>query len=287
MRRVLILGAGGMLGSAVSEYLMRNSELEVDITIRSNSDPIIAKTSGIPRNLRIFDVLVNDIAELNLNIYDYVVNCIGVIKPVIERIGLEKSLYINGIFPHKLYNACCACNTQMIHITTDCVYDGTLGTNEAYTEVSQITPPDFYGLSKAAGEIGHILIRTSIIGLELKNKYSLVEWFKRNMNSSSLNGFMNHYWNGITTLQYAKIVEYIVLNGLEDLGYFHVNSPNSVTKYELLKLLAKKYNSDVAIEPINSDIRINRKLRSVFNTFDNIEKILDIIPPLEEQIKEM
>ena len=50
-----------------------------------------------------------------------------------------------------------------------------------------------------------MVIRTSIIGEEKKNKYSLIEWLKKNKNGN-VNGFSDLLWNGFTTKYLALII---------------------------------------------------------------------------------
>jgi dTDP-4-dehydrorhamnose reductase len=55
-----------------------------------------------------------------------------------------------------------------------------------YFETDLCTAKDYYGITKYLGELhcdNALTIRTSIIGNEIKNKLSLVEWFLRQENS--------------------------------------------------------------------------------------------------------
>ena len=70
---------------------------------------------------------------------------------------------------------------KLIHITTDCVFTGLTG---FYTETSTHDSLDIYGKTKSLGEPEKAtVIRTSIIGEELYNKKSLLEWVKTNKNN--------------------------------------------------------------------------------------------------------
>jgi hypothetical protein len=93
----------------------------------------------------------------------------------------------------------------------NCVFNGAEG---GYVESSPHTAMDIYGRSKSLGESeSATIIRTSIIGEELSNKLSLVEWVKSQA-GKSVNGYLNHFWNGITCLQFAKICDYMLKNDL-------------------------------------------------------------------------
>ena len=67
-----------------------------------------------------------------------------------------------------------------------------------------------YGTSKSLGELcDATIIRTSIIGEELRNKRSLLEWVKSNAHGE-INGYDNHYWNGVTCLQLSFFIKDII-----------------------------------------------------------------------------
>ncbi len=106
-----------------------------------------------------------------------VINAIGIVKQRAEAAAYIPSLEINSLLPHHISEICGHIGARVIHFSTDCVFSGNKG---QYTERDNPDPIDLYGRTKLLGEIGHntsITLRTSIIGLELKRKTGLVEWF--------------------------------------------------------------------------------------------------------------
>ena len=141
---------------------------------------------------------------------------------------------------------------------------------------------NIYGKSKSQGEPKNCtIIRTSIIGEELNHKRSLVEWIKSNT-GGEINGYSNHYWNGITCLQYAKIVEYMILNNIFWEGVRHIYSPTTVSKYELANIINDTYNLGIKINKFETDTVVDKSLSSIYE-----ENKLFNIPELENQVKEM
>ena len=63
---------------------------------------------------------------------------------------------------------------------------------------------DDYGKSKAAGEPKQaVVLRCSIIGPERGDTaYGLFEWYLHS--KQVVNGFVDHYWNGLTTYELSK-----------------------------------------------------------------------------------
>ncbi len=188
---------------------------------------------------------------------DYVINAVGlVIAPASENPVM--AFFINGALPHILANAF---GDKLIHITTDCAFNGIEGF--PYDENSPKTPVDLYGLTKSLGEPENCLtIRTSIIGRELEGFTGLLEWFLRQPNKE-VDGFAEHYWNGITTKQFGKICDQIMSDreAHPKTGIYHVFS-NIVSKYEMLKKFKEKYGIGVRIIE-DRENKLNRTLSTV------------------------
>ena len=92
----------------------------------------------------------------------------------------------------------------MIHVTTDCVFSGKDGN---YNENSIHDETNDYGISKSLGELcDATIIRTSIIGEEINNKRSLLEWVRSN-SGKEINGYENHFGMELLDLQLAYILE--------------------------------------------------------------------------------
>jgi len=204
-----------------------------------------------------------------------VINCIGIIP---QRNNMEQSkiyIKVNSLFPHFLAYCCEKLHYQMVHITTDCVYDGLKG------NYSEDDPPDesnIYGVTKSLGEPSNCcVIRTSIIGEEARNKKSLLEWVKH-QNGNIINGFVNHYWNGVTCLQVSKIINHMIENNIFWLGVRHIHSPKSVSKYELISMIIEIYDLNITINKLETPIS-DKTLTSKYQFID--------IPDLYEQIKEL
>ncbi len=257
--RVLVLGVTGMLGSMVFHYLAEKGEV------------IAAGTARIPKTVTTvrgdifpFDADTPESLEMLCAAWqpDFVINCIGIIKPYCKDTdpeGISRALRVNALFPHTLIRIGEQYNFRIIQIATDCVYSGVKG---MYVEQDPHDPFDVYGKTKSLGEVrqGPILhIRTSIIGPEVKGKLSLLEWFLSQPEGSTLKGFAHHRWNGVTTLQFAELVERIICAGfsffdtLVSTSYVHHFVPNTaVDKHELMQLFKIVFKKDVGIERVDN-----------------------------------
>ncbi|MFW5872809.1 MAG: sugar nucleotide-binding protein, partial [bacterium] len=186
--------------------------------------------------------------------------------------GIYKAIEINARFPYLLsqytnrYNT----HTKIIQIATDCVFDGVKGN---YSEKDPHNALDVYGKTKSLGEViadNFLNIRCSIIGPELKNKTSLMEWFLSHKDGDKIFGFTHHWWNGVTTLQFAQLVEKIIVtdtfhNLRTENAVFHHIENMMVNKYELLRIFNKVFERKIMIQPTDSVSQpVDRTLRTIF-----------------------
>lgn len=238
MGRVVILGGTGMLGQAASKYF--SDSYECLVLTREHFDA------------------TNRAAEQQLVHYiqqdDVVLNCVGVLKPDIDRVGRTDTIMINTLFPQYASNACNKRGAKMVHICSDCVFAGTHG---PYDEHAVCDATDLYGRTKSIIPEDCITLRTSFVGHDVRGK-GLLEWV-RSMDGKSLQGYTNCLWNGVTTLQLCKFVEDIVSMHPDFTGLMNVftdYNPNgvftSISKYELCKMIVDTYNVNADVIPVEA-----------------------------------
>lgn len=275
MTNIAILGRNGMLGNTMFKYYQNCQTME-------NTN--IGKVIGIGREQ--FDALKDSVDKLSDMLkeeqIDLVINAIGMIPQKYtqnETKNIKSYIRVNSVFPHLLANLCEKLNIKCIHITTDCVFSGKLDITKSYTEDSDHDVDYIYGLTKSEGEPTNCtVVRTSIIGHELKHKKSLLEWVISQTNKT-INGYANHYWNGVTCLQLAKILD-PNKNQFENKLY-HVYSPNVVSKYELVNMINDIYKLNITINSFEDKNYCNRTLTSL-----HPHNCINTIPSLYNQIEE-
>jgi len=258
-KRVLVLGVGGMLGSTCFNYFNRSDELETFGTWRKPSQ----------FKIKSFDALIDPISDLIDEVNpEWIINCIGLIKQKIKHDEQESNKHVydlNSGFPRALADKVASSKVRVIQIATDCVYTGDTG---HYFEDSIQDATDIYGKSKSLGEIcsdEFLNLRTSIIGREMSSSLSLTDWFLSQEYSARVDGFVNHKWNGITTLAYSKIVAGMIINDWFRPGMLHVIPEGEVSKFELLQLFATHFHrNDLQINPRITIPGIDRTLRTNF-----------------------
>ena len=250
--KVIVLGSTGMLGAMVYSHLKRVQGFEVLGSARED---------GVGRSI-VFDAEHFNPESQLFDQYkpDYIINCIGIIKPYCkdnDPVGVVRAIKVNALFPHNLGKYCSKQKIKAIQIATDCVYSGKDG---RYVESSPHDALDVYGKSKSLGEVfdrSLLNIRCSIMGPEKKGRLSLLEWFLAQPPKSSINGFMHHKWNGVTTMQFSELCQKIiekqgVFERLLEASPIHHFFPNeTVTKYQLLNILQKVYSTNFEIKAVS------------------------------------
>jgi dTDP-4-dehydrorhamnose reductase len=258
--KVLVLGASGMIGSAMFRVISAKIGWQVWGTLRSDEakrffsgdqqEKLVASVDVEKQ-----DVLVRIIGHVKP---DVVVNCVGLTKHHKEAEDPQMALPLNALLPHRVADLCAVAGARLIHVSTDCVFAGTKGN---YAEGDAPDAVDVYGKSKHLGEVDYphaICLRTSTIGHELKSAYGLLDWFLSQQGSCK--GFNRAIFSGLPNTEFARVVRDVVIPRPELRGLYHVGA-EPICKYELLKLIAKAYGKQIEIVR-DDEFSIDRSLNS-------------------------
>lgn len=246
--KVAVFGAAGMAGHIVVKYL---NDQGVNVsTVARESGNYHCDVENIQR-------VASTLAHFDD--YDYIINCVGLlVKDSIQR--PDRAAIINGWFPHYLEQWAKNKGAKVVHLSTDCVFDGSKG---HYTESDIHTETNAYGRSKSLGEINNgkdITFRTSIIGPELKSSGTgLMHWLTTNR-EQTLQGYVDAYWNGVTTLQLAKCIWKYMQNPSVSGVYHLVNNSVNINKYDLLRTINDIYGLEKKITKSTGPKAINKIL---------------------------
>lgn len=215
--RVLVLGHKGLLGNCVKKYLSLKNELQ-----------IITTEYRWPNH---------DFIQLLKNqSFDWIINCIAQIP---QSKPSTSNLFITNLgLPVFLSSL----NAKVIHPSTNIL--------DAFTE---------YSVSKLCAEevvknfLNTYIIRCSIIGIEENGNKSLLSWFL-SINNETIPGYINHYWNGITTLEWSKICADLIIN--EKNQRMIVPYSDTITKHDLLHVFQEVFEKNVTVVPVMNDVEI-------------------------------
>jgi dTDP-4-dehydrorhamnose reductase len=267
--KLLVLGAGGMAGHTVALHFL---EQGYDVTAYSRRPfPFCKNITGDvedSRELRRF---------LTSGNYDAVINCIGVLNRDAEE-KKAAAVYLNSYLPHLLAETLRDTPARLIHISTDCVFSGKLG---SYRENSPKDGESFYARSKALGEVEdgrNLTIRTSLVGPDINlDGIGLFNWFMKQ--SDTVHGYTNALWTGVTTLTLAKAIEQAVRENLT--GIYHLVNGENISKFDLLCLFNRSMrNNSLTVLP-DDGVRVDKSLVNSRTDFSFK------VPSYESMVQEM
>ena len=228
--KVLVLGHKGMLGHVVCQYL---KDQEVDVDTVNYRWPSLE-----------FKKQVKEYRG------DYIINCIGAIPQKRDKFQINYKLPtwidINS-------------KAKIIHPGSD-YEENTKG----YYQSKYIASHWIKNHSKNTK-----IIKSSIIGPEIKTKYSLLEWFL--LQEKNIQGYSDYYWNGNTTLTWAEECYKV----LKDWGRYDketILEGKCTSKYNLLLNIKQVFGKQTQIIPTKTEL-INKCLKGDIKT-----------PPIEQQL---
>ena len=260
MTKVLILGSIGLLGSTILKYFSIKSNFKCFGTIRKSSDKKKLKYINKVKLYKVdFDKSRSLRKVFSMIKPNLVINCIGVVKQVLNNNMNSEIIRVNSFLPHYLSELVNENNEiRFIHFSTDCVFSGLKG---GYLESDVKDAKDIYGVSKMLGEVDKsntLTLRTSIIGQELKTNYSLLNWFLSQ--KKQIKGYKNAIFSGLTAPEIARVIHNYVIPNKKIRGIYHL-SGKPISKYDLLYIIKIIYKKKIKIVP-DLKIKINRSLNS-------------------------
>ncbi len=274
MKKVLLIGAGGMLGQAFIEFFERIGGCEV--TEMEKSDLDITNKSAIEKVLKAED-------------YDFVVNCSAYTNVDAAEDEKEKSEEVNATGVKYLAEVAKANGAIVIHFSTDYVFDGK--NMVGYREDDAPAPLNQYGKSKLAGEKylaevnpKHYIIRTSwLYGPGGKNFVDTM--FKLGQSKDELSVVGDQYGSPTYTYDLAEAVIKNFIVGKEDLdfGIYHLTNTGSASWYEFAKAIFDEAGIDVSIKRITSEEFVQKAKRPSYSML--LSTKLNALQPWRKALK--
>lgn len=254
--KILVLGGEGMLGHKMFQTL-RSRYPETICTVAQSLEEHFYRKIPLFRTGNVVDRAdAMDFGAMRRILREHrpdcLINCIGIIKQREEAKAAIPSNTLNSLFPHKLAEFAGEWGGRVIHFSTDCVFSGREGN---YTEESPSDAEDLYGKSKYLGEVtaGNALtLRTSIIGRELANFRSLLEWLI-SQDGKTVRGFRRVVYSGVTTNYLAQLVGNLITDHPALSGLYQVTSP-PVSKHDLLCMIRDAYGLTIDIVPDEREV---------------------------------
>ncbi len=258
---ILLFGSSGMIGSEVTRYFRLKGE-NVDTPKRVEFCEIKDLISR--PDLKKLDALIESKKP------DFILNLAGKTRHRITKKEDEvDAILVNVLFSSMLDGIASRNSIPIFTIATDCVFSGNEG---SYSENSVKDGADIYAITKIAGEestraTNHL--RVSVVGLGDKNGSSLAEWFYNLPVNSKIDGYTNHYWNGVPSRVLGKVLHEIYRNKIETPKDFHLATQGKLSKLEILYIFRDMFKrTDIEIQEIQTPKVVDRSLTTIHQSLN-------------------
>ena len=238
MKRMLITGADGVLGRAITQHF--SSKVTLLGTNRSNMD--VVNNALVQATINEFrpDIVIHLAAITNLELCQK--------NPILaERVNVYGT--------QNVLRACQKSNCKMIYASTGAVFDGTK--KDPYNENDSPNPISVYGKTKYKCEKlleacpGSLIVRFGWIfgGFERDQKFvnkiikQLQKGTKRLKVVTDLRG----------SPTFSEDVATCFERLLDKTGIYHVANPGYATRYEMVKVITSIYDKNIELEPVSGD----------------------------------
>lgn len=238
MRRVLVTGGSGLLGSDVARVAARRYDVTATYHSRPVSLPGIECHQVDLRDPDQYDTFVGD--DL-----DAIVHCAALTD--VDKCEREPDVARthNVAMTDHLLEVAADMDARFIYISTDAVFDGEEG---FYTESSDPNPINVYGETKRTAErcvlsrpVDAVVVRTNIYGWNVTDGKSLAEWvLDRLRNDRPVPAFTDAYMTPIYTDHLAECI--LELLKQEETGLLHIAGKERCSKYEFAKAVADVFD---------------------------------------------
>jgi dTDP-4-dehydrorhamnose reductase len=271
MKKVLVLGASGLLGTRVSREFLK-SNFQVFATVHSktiNSDYVPIKTL-----LSDF----SDVKNLLEHDFDTIVNCAGLTSVDSCELRPEAAWQLNATLPFWLAKLSFISGARFIHVST---------------EETQVEAVNTYGYSKLGGE-GFVLnynpkasvLRTNFFGATASGDHSLLDYLvARFQHNQSLIGFADVNFSPIGVAELARRI--LEISSIELPGLVNAAGPESITKYDFALAVADKLGAPKSL--ISRGLAADANLKSRRPNYLNLDssKLANLLRKTDISLDEM
>lgn len=247
--RILITGASGLLGLNFCLSLADSQQ----ITGVTHSNPLKdVPFQSVQANLSSPGSITRLITEHRPQL---VIHCAALANVDACEQQPDQAMRINADVPGELAAICSKSNINLVHISTDAVFDGLRGD---YSEEDETNPLSVYASSKLAGEKNVVrnhpqalIARVNFYGFSLSGTRSLAEFFLDRLSAGQpVNGFVDVMFCPFYVIDLVEILMQMVKKDLS--GTYHVVSPETLSKYSFGVNIARRFGFDPGlIQPIS------------------------------------
>ena len=240
MKKVLLIGADGMLGGELEERLKQSYDV-VGTTIDTLD---ICDKNAVLQRVR------------ELKPY-FIINCAAFTNVDACEVKEDLALAVNGTAVENISEAAKENGCTFIHISTDYVFPGNLPIDQVYTEDMEPAPVSAYGRTKLVGEQNAIkaekyyILRTAwLYGIRGKNFVrTMINASKTREEVSVVN---DQHGSPTSTTTLCKIIE-MIMEKEPEYGIYHSTNEGFTTWYEFTKKIYELAGITTKVNPLTSE----------------------------------
>ena len=274
--KVLLLGATGMAGSAITKQLQHRGFHSTGVA-RSGSDISCELTNErqvveLLRNVD-FDAVINAAAQVDIN------HC---------EIDPLESWKINSKLVSIIANLSQDKGFPFLQISTDHYY--TCGGNNPHKETDPVYLVNEYARHKYAAEqfalatSNSLILRTSLLGVRGKGAPSLIEWAVDNLLKAQEVEYFSDAWTSSIGVQFFARTALELFFEVKHRGLLNVASSEVYSKEKLIRKLADLLDLDHSICSSGSVAKMNNRANCLGLDVTNAERLLDRQMPNMEEV---
>lgn len=280
--KILIFGANGLLGSYISNFLLKKKYSVIRACHKTKCDISVNLTDYKDTKKKIQKIkphiIINcaanvDVDDCEKNFWSAINGNVITIRNIVQSI---KKLKLKS---------------HLIHISTDQVYNNLKPVKKS--SENNINFVNNYGFSKHLGErqlLDHkrsLIIRTNFFGKSIsRKKISFSDWvLKSCKEKKKIKIPSNIIFNPIHMKYLSHVIEICINKKV--FGIYNVGSKDSLSKYQFSFLIAKKFNLNYKsyLKKIKSTKEINKRPLNTYMNVARIERKLMIkLPKIIESI---
>lgn len=245
MKRLLVTGVSGLLGS----NLARLASEQYSVTGVLTGKHVLASPG-----LALFQTIVADLVQpgqvervIDETQPEFLIHCAAMTDVDLCEVCPEQATRINATLPGMLAKSAAKNKIQMLHISTDAVFDGAQG---SYSEEDVPQPINVYSRTKLEGEQTvaeaypeALIARVNFYGWSWQGRRSLAEWFFNNLTAGNrIPGFTDLIFSPLLVNDMTLILLSMLDRRLS--GLYHVVSSESQSKFAFGRMLAREFGFD-------------------------------------------
>ena len=241
--RVLLLGAAGLLGTAIKKIFL-SQNIEVTGLTRAEFDASHDKVDKLDQ----------------YGEHEYLINCIAFHKVDQCEHEISSAFDLNCRFVHDLALYCSEHVSTLIHVSTDYVFDGSKP--GPYSETDMAEPLNVYGISKLAGEKAALAYSRRSFVLRVSSLFghrstmNQPPHFVDKILSQASKGTLikvidDQIMSPTFTDDVARAMEAIIKNRMSDYGLYHCSNSGECSWFEFAEEILRQAELEAEIHPVS------------------------------------